>query len=171
MQAYANVPLTPLESESHLAPVPSITPTSGGAVVNGATEVKLDTSNPVTALVSVILDGLSDHDLDVLARRLLPHLRRPTEVNESHSVYTVASLAAELGVSQKAIRGAIGRRELAAVKRGARWLISAESVHEWATPSEAQPRSRRTRVAAVPKTAGPSLRAVLCTAAGQGGRR
>jgi excisionase family DNA binding protein len=159
MQAYAGAQLTPLESELRLAPVPSIKPASG------------DTSSPIVALVSVILEGLSDHDLGLLARRLLPHLREPTELNDRHPDYTVASLAAELGVSQKAIRGAIARRELAAVKRGARWLISAESIREWTTPSEARPRPRRTRGAAVPKAAGPSLRAVLCTAAGQGERR
>jgi Helix-turn-helix domain len=111
MQAYAGAQLTPLESELRLAPVPSIKPASG------------DTSSPIAALVSVILEGLSDHDLCLLARRLLPHLREPTELNDRHPAYTVASLAAELGVSQKAIRGAIARGELAAVKRGARWLI------------------------------------------------
>jgi excisionase family DNA binding protein len=170
MQAYASAQLTPLESESRQAPVPSIK-SPFGAAFNGAAVAQLDNASPVTALVSAIVDGLSDRDLGVLARRLLPHLRQPTELNDGHAAYTVASLAAELGVSQKTIRSAIARRELAAVKRGARWLISAESVREWATPSAAQPRPRRTRGAAVPKAAGPSLRAVLCTPAGHGGRR
>ena len=172
MQAYASAQLTPLEPESQQALVPSIKPASGAAF-NGAAAVKpdSDSSSPVAALVSAIVDGLSDRDLGVLARRLVPHLPQPTELNDGHSAYTVASLAAELGVSQKAIRSAIARRELAAVKRGARWLISVESVRVWATPSEARPRPRRTRGAAVPKAAGPSLRAVLCTPAGDGGRR
>jgi excisionase family DNA binding protein len=170
MQAYASAQLTPLESESQQAPVPWIRPASGPAV-NGGAVAQLDSASPVAALVSGIVDGLSDRDLGVLARRLLPHLRQPTELNDGRSAYTVASLAAELGVSQKTIRSAIARRELAAVKRGARWVISAESVREWATPSEARPRPRRTRGAAVPKAAGPSLRAVLCTAAGHGGPR
>ncbi len=170
MQAYASAQLTPLESESQQALAPSIKPTSGAAF-NGAAAAQLDSASPVTALVSAIVDGLSDRDLGVLARRLLPHLRQPTDLNDGHSAYTVASLAAELGVSQKTIRCAIARRELAAVKRGARWLISADSVREWATPSEARARPRRTRSAAVPKAVGPSLRAVFCTAAGHGGRR
>jgi excisionase family DNA binding protein len=170
MQAYASAQLTPPESASQQAPVPSIKPASGAAV-NGAAVAQPDTASPVMALVSAIVDGLSDRDLGVLARRLLPHLRQPTDLNDGHPAYTVASLAAELGVSQKTIRSAIARRELTAVKRGARWLISAEAVREWATPSEARPRPRRTRGAAVPKAAGPSLRAVLCTGAGQGGRR
>lgn len=170
MQAYASAHLTPVELESQQAPVPSSQPASGAAF-NGAAAAELDSASPVTALVSAIVDGLSDRDLGVLARRLLPHLRQPTELYDGHSAYTVASLAAELGVSQKTIRAAIARRELAAVKRGARWVISAESVREWATPSEARPRPRRTRGAAVPKAAGPSLRAVLCAPAGHGGRR
>jgi excisionase family DNA binding protein len=170
MQAYASAQLTPLESESQQAPVPSIKPASGAAF-DGAATAQVGSASPVAALVSAIVDGLSDRDVGVLARRLLPHLGQPRELYDAHCAYTVASLAAQLGVSQKTIRSAISRRELAAVKRGARWLISAESVREWATPSDARPRSRRTRSAAVPKAAGPSLRAVLCIAAGHGGRR
>jgi excisionase family DNA binding protein len=165
MQAYASTQLTPLDSESQHAPSARIPPGSGAAAA------QVDGASPVTALVSAIVDGLSDRDLGLLARRLLPHLRQPRELSEGHSAYTVASLAAELGVSQKTIRCAIARRELAAVKRGARWLISAESVREWATPSEARLRPGRTRGPAVPKAAGPSLRAVLCAPAGLGGRR
>jgi excisionase family DNA binding protein len=169
MQAYASAQLAPLESESQQAPVPSIKPASAAAF-DGHALPQLDSASPVAALVSAIVDGLSDRDLGVLARRLLPHLGQPTAQDGGHRAYTVASLAAELGVSQKTIRSAIARRELAAAKRGARWVISAESVREWATPSEARPRPRRTRDVAVPKAAGPSLRAVLCTA-GNGGRR
>ena len=168
MQAYASAQRTPLDSESQQAPVLSIKSASW-ADFSGAAVTQLE--SPIAALVSAIVDGLSDRDLGVLARRLLPHLRQPAEPSDGRSAYTVASLAAELGVSQKTIRSAIARRELAAVKRGARWLISAESVCEWATPSEARPRSRRARSTAAPKAAGPSLRAVLCTPAGLGGRR
>jgi excisionase family DNA binding protein len=170
MQAYAGTQLTPLESEWQRAPVSSFK-TASAAAFSGAAVAEVDSASPVTALVSAIVDGLSDRDIGVLALRLLPHLRQPNELNDGHSAYTVASLAAELGVSQKTIRSAIARRELTAVKRGARWVISAESVREWATPSHASPRPRRTRSAAVPNAAGPSLRAVLCTAAGHGGRR
>jgi excisionase family DNA binding protein len=169
MQAYARARLTPLESESPQAPTPSISPASG-PVVNGATAVERDTSSPVTALVSVIFNGLSDHDLGVLARRLLPHLHQPAEQDERRPVYTVASLAAELGVSQKTIRCAIGRHELVAVKRGARWLISADAVRDWATPPEV-PARQRSRCVPAPRAAGPSLRSVLCAASGTGGRR
>lgn len=169
MQAYASAQLTPLESESRLAPIPPIKSASN-ATVNGTAAVPLDTTRPAAALVSVILDGLSDSDLGVLARRLLPHLRQPTDLNERVSAYTVASLASELRVSQKTIRCAIGRRELAAVKRGARWLISADAVREWAASSEVSTR-RRSRCAPAPKAAGQSLRSVLSAASSSGGRR
>jgi len=59
--------------------------------------------------------------------------------------YTVASLADVLKVSPKVIRGAITREELDAVKRGGRWIISADAVRAWAHqhgPATA-PRPRR----------------------------
>ena len=77
MQAYASAQLTPLESELQQAPARSSKPVSGVAF-NGAGVAQFDNASPVTALVSAIIDGLSDRDLRVLARRLLPHLRQPT---------------------------------------------------------------------------------------------
>jgi excisionase family DNA binding protein len=82
-----------------------------------------------------------------------------------HSAYSVASLAAELGVSAKAVRCAITRRELRAVKRGSRWIISADAISEWAAASEAHDTAARRRPAPLPpapKAAGPSPRSVLC---------
>ncbi len=169
MQAYASAQLTPLESKSQQPQVPWIKPASGAAV-SGAAVAQIDGASPVAALVCAIVESLSDHDLGVLARRLLPHLGRPAELNDRNAAYTVASLAAELGMSPKTIRSAIARRELAAVKRGSRWLISADAVREWATPSEAS-LQRRPRCGPAPKASGPSLRAVLCAAGGNGGRR
>ena len=71
-------------------------------------------------LASLLLDGLSDQDLAVFARRLLPHLLRERQIDPvpGHAAYTVASLAAELRVSAKAIRCAIARHGLQAVKHG-----------------------------------------------------
>jgi len=169
MQAYASAQLTPRESESRLAPLLPVKP-AANPTAHGAAPVEADASSPVAALVSVILDGLSDHDLGVLARRLVPHLHQPAELADRNVAYTVASLAAELAVSPKTIRCAIARRELAAVKRGARWLISADAVRDWTTPSEVSTR-RRSRCAPAPKAAGPSLRSVLCAVSGNGGRR
>ena len=77
--------------------------------------------------------------------------------------YTVSTLAADLGVSTKTVRGAISRGELKAVKRGSRWFISAEAVRAW-TNGEWGPTARpqRTGASKRPRCDGPSLRAVLC---------
>jgi excisionase family DNA binding protein len=172
MQAYVSARLAPLESESLDTPVPSITPPSATAVGAAAVAQLNSGASPIAALASLILDGLSDRDLCVLARRLLPHLHQPADDDRfAPAAYTVASLAAELGISQKAIRCAISRHELVAVKRGARWLISADAVREWVSPAEQRGLRRGTRPAAAPRAAGPSLRSVLCAAASPGGRR
>jgi excisionase family DNA binding protein len=172
MQAYGSAQLAPLEPESLCTAIPPFRPTRGAIGDGGMAAQPEGASNPIANLASPILDGLSEHDLRMLACRLLPHLRQPTALTDGgvHAAYTVGSLAAELGVSQKTIRCAIARRELAAVKRGARWLISADAVHEWATPSEVSTR-RPSRCATTPKAAGPSLRSVLCAVSGSGGRR
>jgi excisionase family DNA binding protein len=49
--------------------------------------------------------------------------------------YTPDSLAAAIGVSAKTIRNAIARGDLAAVKRGGRWLISVDAVDAWVRPA------------------------------------
>lgn len=100
MQAYASAQLTPLESESHQAQLPSIKPASG-AVVNGAAVTQLDSASPIAALMSAIVDGLSDSDLGVLARRLLPHLRQPTEPNDGRSAYTWLRLPLSSGYRRR----------------------------------------------------------------------
>jgi excisionase family DNA binding protein len=96
----------------------------------------------------------------------LPHLEQEQQGRaRAHSAYTVSSLAAELGVSAKAVRCAIARHELEAVKRGSRWIISADAVSEWATAPGGQHATGRRRPAplpAAPRAAGPSLRSVLC---------
>ena len=66
--------------------------------------------------------------VELLEERGLIHAEPTTPV------YTVASLAEALGVSAKAVRGAIARGELDAVKRGGRWIIPAEAVDAWAHP-------------------------------------
>jgi excisionase family DNA binding protein len=172
MQAYASAQRTPLVSEFEFVPVRSV-----AHAVREPADARPparfdDTQSPFSNLASLILDELDDHGLAVLARRLLPHLRQPAEPEQRGRVaYTVASLSVELGVSQKAIRCAISRRELPAVKRGSRWIISADDVRAWATASDQRRRTGRASVAAAPKAAGPSLRAVLSGADGVAGTR
>jgi excisionase family DNA binding protein len=172
MQAYASAQLTPLDTEPRLASDHS--PTQVASVVaNGGTTGRFDGAASASSLLaSLILDGLDNRGLAVLARRLLPHLRQPADPEAQGPVaYTVASLAAELGVSQKTIRAAIARRELSAVKRGSRWIISADAVRAWATESDRRRRTGRACGAGAPKAAGPSLRSVLCGVANRGGAR
>ena len=77
-------------------------------------------------------------------------------------VYTVQSLAAALDRTPRSIRGAIERGELEAVKRGRGFVISAEAVSRWASPSpETSPgRSVRPRPTRTNAPAGPMRRAL-----------
>ena len=135
-------------------------------VASGPVELPSDAATAAQALASLLVEGLSDQDLAVLAQRLMPHMvERHLDHARAHSAYSVASLASELGVSAKAVRCAIARHELRAVKRGSRWIISADAVGEWATAPQAQNATARRRPAPLPpapKAAGPSLRSVLC---------
>lgn len=172
MQAYARAELTPLASEFRLAPVRSIAKAAQVSAGDGGTEQSVRTTSSGSVLASLILESLDGDDLAALAGRLLPYLRRADvpEVGRGSIAYTVASLSAEIGLSQKAIRCAISRRELPAVKRGSRWIISADAVHGWATASGVRRSTTRTGCAA-PKAAGPSLRSVLCGGTSPGGAR
>jgi len=97
--------------------------------------------------------------LDELARdpeavERLRALVAPTTTSSSAPAYTVAQLAHETGLSAKAIRGAIVRGELEAVKRGTRWIVSADAVAAWAKAdrardSRARPNGRARRNAGV----------------------
>ena len=165
MQAYSRAALAPVTEASPVSSV-SCREEGGSAVMaSGPAGRPVDVGTAAHALASLLLEGLSDQDLAVFARRLLPHLRDGRlDHARAHSAYTVASLAAELGVSAKAIRCAIARHELQAVKRGSRWIISADAVSEWANaPEERDATSHRRRPALppAPKAAGPSLRSVL----------
>jgi excisionase family DNA binding protein len=169
MQAYASAVSIPPASEFRLPHLPTVV--QGAPVdVGGEVAARPDSS---AVLASLILDGLDDRGLAVLARRLLPHLREPaaSHATPARVAYTVPSLAAELGVSPKTIRCSIARHELAAVKRGSRWIISADAVHAWATASDRRRWTGSACGATAPKVAGPSLRSVLCRGASRGGAR
>jgi len=166
MQAYSRAALAPVRAASPVSSVYCHEEGGSAVVASGSAGRPVDVGTAARALASLLLDGLSDHDLAVFAGRLLPHLQEgQLDHARTHSAYTVASLAAELGVSAKAIRWAIARHELQAVKRGSRWIISADEVGEWASAPDARDATSRRRRAApppAPKAAGPSLRSVLC---------
>jgi hypothetical protein len=75
---------------------------------------------------------------DLIAVRLAASgptlLGSTSDPSSSPTVYTVATLAAELGRTQRAIRGAIARGELRARRSGRRYVIAAASARAWATP-------------------------------------
>lgn len=134
MQAYSRAALASVTAAPLVSSLPSRGEGGSAVAASGPPDRPVDVGTAARALASLLLDGLSDHDLAVFAQRLLPHLQDDRLGHaQAHSAYTVASLAAELGVSAKAIRCAIARHELQAVKRGARWIISADAVGEWAT--------------------------------------
>jgi excisionase family DNA binding protein len=78
----------------------------------------------VTELGRALLDELgSDPAALAELRRLIGH---------TTAIYTPATLAAELGVTARAIRAAIERGDLEARRSGRGYVIGAEAVAEWA---------------------------------------
>jgi excisionase family DNA binding protein len=68
----------------------------------------------------------SDPDALAALRRLVG-----AGTDRADPAYTVATLAATLGVTERVVRNAIGRGELRAVKRGSRWYIATDAVEAW----------------------------------------
>ena len=83
----------------------------------------------LSELGRALIGQLDDSDLAELAERLADHLGAG---DDAPAAYTPATLAGELGRSERSIRAAIARGEIQAVKRGRGWVISAEAVAEWA---------------------------------------
>ncbi len=91
------------------------------------------------ALAAALLAELDDAALDTLAERLAPRLAHRLVAASSTggpAGYTVATLAAELGVSAKTVRGAVHRGELAATRSGRSYLIAADAVRDWLAARE-----------------------------------
>jgi excisionase family DNA binding protein len=71
----------------------------------------------------------SDPDALAALRRLVS-----AGTDRAAPAYTVATLAAALGVTERVVRNAIARGERRAVKRGSRWYIDADAVDAWTHP-------------------------------------
>jgi excisionase family DNA binding protein len=153
MQAYARAELAPAEPHFKRQQAIQLADTPLGSGQSAS-----------SALAAHLLGELDENAIGLLAERLVPHLARLGDRNAAvaHAAYTVQSLAADLGVSPKAIRCAIARGELRGVKRGSRWIIPPEAVEEWAIPSSPGRMTPRNCSRRAPKAAGPSLRSVIC---------
>jgi excisionase family DNA binding protein len=97
--------------------------------------------------VSRIELEFTEAELDRLADRLADRVVAKLEARDpGPTVYTCATLADELGVTPRAVRAAIDRGDLEAVRRGRGYVITPDAVTAWASPP--QRRRRRPRPAA-----------------------
>lgn len=167
MQAYARAELVPLEPGFDDRASRPLTSRGDAKDTRSAGSQH---RNATSAFAAVLLDGLDDDALAAFASRLVPHLPRLATAAVPHLAFTVASLADELCISQKAIRCAIARGELRALKRGSRWIISADAVNEWANASNPHGTAAPRRGFGASKGAGPSLRSVFSGRAPGGAR-
>jgi excisionase family DNA binding protein len=92
-------------------------------------------------LALAFVEALDDRALDVLADALASRLGAST-TPPAPVAYTVASLASEVGLSERVIRSEIHSGELPAVKRGRNYLIARDAVEAWAAPAPAAGRTR-----------------------------
>lgn len=105
----------------------------------------------MSGLLDLLLDELAGDPVALERLRQLVGETLHRDEGFSAPAFTVATLAAELGRSQRSIRAAIARGELDAVKRGRGYVISADAVAEWArggknlTGEQPQTQARRAR--------------------------
>jgi len=91
----------------------------------------LTSENPPDLLAQALLAALLS-DSDCLRR--LAQAVSDVDASAAHArppAYTVEGLAETIAVSPRAVRNAITRGELQAVKRGGRWLIAQDAVDAW----------------------------------------
>jgi excisionase family DNA binding protein len=150
MRAYSSEALAPLTAASPEWSLCSRRQGADSVVASGPAERSFDAASAAQTLASLLLEGLSARPRRPRSASMPHMVEGHLDHARAHSAYTVASLAAELGVSAKAIRCAIARHELRAVKRGSRWIISADAVGKWATAPQAQNATARRRPAPLP---------------------
>jgi len=103
----------------------------------------------VSDLARVLIEDLAADPVALARLRELVGDREADPPPPTAPAFTVRTLAAELGRTEGAIRAAIARGELAAVKRGRGYIIAADAVAEWARAST--PRTTTHRGAAPPR--------------------
>ena len=88
---------------------------------------------------------LDDTALERIADLVVQRLEGVTSTSTpARAVYTVATLAGELGMSERSVRGAINRGELEAKRRGRRYVIDADAVTAWASSTSSGRRTTST---------------------------
>jgi excisionase family DNA binding protein len=87
------------------------------------------------------VEALDDRALDALADALASRLGAST-TPPAPVAYTVASLASEVGLSERVIRSEIHSGGLQAVKRGRTYVITRDAVEAWAAPAPGAGRPR-----------------------------
>jgi excisionase family DNA binding protein len=80
------------------------------------------------------LPEADQHELRLLCADLGIVTKEPAPRRAVPIAYTTSTLAAELGVTSKTVRGWIARGDLRAVRRGGRYLISVAAVDEFTSP-------------------------------------
>lgn len=90
-------------------------------------------------------------DTEELARRIAGAITdyfdelEPVEEPRQPAGYTTDTLAAELGITPRAVRAAIERGDLRAVKRAGRYFIAPDAVEAFVTPAVQVSTQRRRR--------------------------
>jgi hypothetical protein len=112
----------------------------------------------VTDLARALLDEIA---ADPAALEQLRGLLEASEVTSPPiPAYTVATLAVEIGRTERSIRAAIARGKLAAVKRGRGYMIAGDAVTEWARGPDAKARRTSPGRPTRPRRAGLSREAL-----------
>ena len=87
----------------------------------------------MTDLAQLVLDEIAANPAALARlRELVGSTSSKDDVDRSAAAYTVATLAVEVGRTERSIRAAIARGELEAVKRGRGYVIGADAVATWA---------------------------------------
>jgi excisionase family DNA binding protein len=95
----------------------------------------------VSRLLDLVLDELATDPAGLERLRALVADTSPPATS-TPAAYTPATLALELGRSERSIRAAIARGELDAAKRGRGYVIGRDAVEAWAhAPASRPPRS------------------------------
>jgi len=87
-------------------------------------------------LALAVVEALDDRALELLAEKLAPLRAAGGAPDPGPVAFTVATLAVELGLTERQVRGMIHRGEIPAAKRGCGYVIARNAVEAWAAPDE-----------------------------------